>query len=127
MRNLGGAKPDGMEKSTLAWPGKISMCFAEAEARRFWISLRSDDGVGGRGARHLRDDRRRAGDRQGRARNDRRRDARDGYPDLLWPEGIDENDPGAMVPMVSAPAHFWIIVAGGDGLWDTVLSAAHPP
>ena len=29
MRNLGGAKPDGMEKSTQAWPGKIvGCCFA---------------------------------------------------------------------------------------------------
>lgn len=44
MRNLGGAKPDGMEKSTLAWPGKISMCFAEAEARSPWPPLRDDWG-----------------------------------------------------------------------------------
>jgi hypothetical protein len=36
MRNLGGAKPDGMEKSTQAWPGKISCCFAENEARSPW-------------------------------------------------------------------------------------------
>ena len=44
MRNLGGAKPDGMEKSTLAWPGKISMCFAEAEARSPWPPMRDDWG-----------------------------------------------------------------------------------
>jgi len=37
MRNLGGAKPDGMEKSTQAWPGKaVGCCFAENEARSPW-------------------------------------------------------------------------------------------
>ncbi|HMH48615.1 MAG TPA: hypothetical protein VK548_00170 [Candidatus Acidoferrum sp.] len=36
MRNIGGAKPDGMEKSTQAWPGKIACCFAENEARSPW-------------------------------------------------------------------------------------------
>ena len=44
MRNLGGAKPDGMEKSTHAWPGKISMCFAENEAESPWHPLRADKG-----------------------------------------------------------------------------------
>ena len=44
MRNLGGAKPGGMEKSTLAWPGKISMCFAEAEDRCPWQPFRIDRG-----------------------------------------------------------------------------------
>lgn len=44
MRNLGGAKPDGMEKSTLAWPGKISMCFAENDARNPWEPFRVDRG-----------------------------------------------------------------------------------
>ena len=44
MRNLGGAKPDGMEKSTQAWPGKLSMCFAESEARSPWAPLRGDFG-----------------------------------------------------------------------------------
>lgn len=44
MRNLGGAKPDGMEKSTLAWPGKISMCFAENESRNPWEPFRVDRG-----------------------------------------------------------------------------------
>ncbi|MBM4195148.1 MAG: hypothetical protein FJ202_12335 [Gemmatimonadetes bacterium] len=46
MRNLGGAKPDGMEKSTLAWPGKISMCFSENEARTPWEPFRVDRGHG---------------------------------------------------------------------------------
>jgi hypothetical protein len=36
MRNLGGARPDGMEKSTQAWPGKVTCCFAEHEARSPW-------------------------------------------------------------------------------------------
>ena len=44
MRNLGGAKPGGMEKSTLAWPGKISMCFAENESRCPWEPFRVDRG-----------------------------------------------------------------------------------
>lgn len=44
MRNLGGAKPDGMEKSTLAWPGKISMCFAENDSRSPWEPFRIDRG-----------------------------------------------------------------------------------
>lgn len=44
MRNLGGAKPGGEEKSTLAWPGKITFCFAENEARSPWEPLRVDFG-----------------------------------------------------------------------------------
>ena len=45
MRNLGGAQPEGgMEKSTLAWPGKISMCFAENESRSPWEPFRLDRG-----------------------------------------------------------------------------------
>ena len=46
MRNLGGAKPGGMEKSTLGWPGKISMCFAENESRCPWEPFRVDRGYG---------------------------------------------------------------------------------
>lgn len=44
MRNLGGAKPGGEEKSTLAWPGKITCCFAENEARSPWEPLRVEAG-----------------------------------------------------------------------------------
>ena len=44
MRNLGGAKPDGMEKSTQAWPGKIACCFAENEARSPWEPLHVEGG-----------------------------------------------------------------------------------
>jgi hypothetical protein len=46
MRNLGGAKPDGMEKSTQAWPGKIACCFAENEARSPWEPLSVERGHG---------------------------------------------------------------------------------
>ena len=45
MRNLGGAKPDGMEKSTQAWPGKLGVCFAENEARSPWEPLSVERGV----------------------------------------------------------------------------------
>jgi hypothetical protein len=45
MRNIGGAKPGGMEKSTQAWPGKLSMCFAENEARSPWEPFRVSLGV----------------------------------------------------------------------------------
>ena len=44
MRNLGGAKPDGEEKSTQAWPGKMTFCFAESEARNPWEPLRVEAG-----------------------------------------------------------------------------------
>lgn len=46
MRNIGGAKPHGMEKSTLAWPGRLSMCFAEVEARTPWEPFRVSQGLG---------------------------------------------------------------------------------
>ena len=39
-------KTRGMEKSTHAWPGKISMCFAENEARSPWAPLRTEFGFG---------------------------------------------------------------------------------
>ncbi|MBI2322383.1 MAG: hypothetical protein HYU88_09955 [Chloroflexi bacterium] len=44
MRNLGGAKPGGMEKSTQAWPGKMSLCFAESEERSPWEPLHVERG-----------------------------------------------------------------------------------
>jgi hypothetical protein len=44
MRNLGGARPDGMEKSTQAWPGKLTCCFAENEARSPWEPLHVERG-----------------------------------------------------------------------------------
>lgn len=39
MRNLGGATVATMEKSTHAWPGKYTMCFAENDARNPWEPL----------------------------------------------------------------------------------------
>ena len=44
MRNLGGAKPGGQDKSTQAWPGKMTFCFAEHEARLPWEPLRVAQG-----------------------------------------------------------------------------------
>ena len=44
MRNLGGAKPGGMEKSTHGWPGKITFCFAENEKLSPWEPLRTEFG-----------------------------------------------------------------------------------
>lgn len=44
MRNLGGAKPGGMEKSTQAWPGKVTLCFAENEGRSPWEPLHVERG-----------------------------------------------------------------------------------
>ena len=44
MRNLGGAKPGGQDKSTQAWPGKMTFCFAENEARLPWEPLRVAQG-----------------------------------------------------------------------------------
>ncbi len=45
MRNLGGAKPGGQEKSTQAWPGKVTFCFAENEARSPWEPLHVQHGL----------------------------------------------------------------------------------
>lgn len=44
MRNLGGAMVDTMEKSTHAWPGKYTMCFAEHQSRNPWEPLSMDLG-----------------------------------------------------------------------------------
>jgi CBS domain-containing protein len=45
MRNLGGAKPGGQEKSTQAWPGKVTFCFAESEDRSPWEPLHVQHGA----------------------------------------------------------------------------------
>jgi hypothetical protein len=44
MRNLGGAKPGGEEKSTHGFPGKMTFCFAENEKRSPWEPLRVEAG-----------------------------------------------------------------------------------
>jgi hypothetical protein len=45
MRNLGGARPGGQEKSTQAWPGKVTFSFAENEERSPWEPLHVQHGV----------------------------------------------------------------------------------
>jgi len=176
MRNLGGAKPGGMEKSTLAWPGKISMCFAENEARCPWQPFRVDrgfpedvttvsvlatrgligitEGVQGTGTgvletiaagmrmigapiyyqmgvpvivclgpEHAAEIARASYSKSdvrnylfehcrlpvGMLRN------RGYYAPDCWPENVTDGDDSTLVPMVSSPDHFWIVVAGGDG------------
>ena len=44
MRNLGGATPEAMEKSTQGWPGKYTMCFAENQEANPWEPLHVDLG-----------------------------------------------------------------------------------
>ncbi len=44
LRNVGGAKPGGVEQSTLASPGKYTMCFAEHEERSPWEPLHVERG-----------------------------------------------------------------------------------
>ena len=176
MRNLGGAKPDGMEKSTLGWPGKLSMCFAENEARSPWGPMREDFGhpvdstavsvVAVRGIYAVTEGVQETGlgvletlsaamrtigapiyyqmgvpvvvclcpehaseiatagfSKRG-VRNYLFEHCRLPVKSLrgrgyfspgCWPASIDPEDDDALVPMVSAPDKFWVIVAGGDG------------
>ncbi|MFT7307041.1 MAG: hypothetical protein ACI9P7_002311 [Candidatus Azotimanducaceae bacterium] len=44
LRNMGGAKPGGTERSTLGNPMKFTMCFAEAEERSDWDPLHVERG-----------------------------------------------------------------------------------
>ncbi len=44
IRNIGGAKPGGTERSTLGNPMKITMCFAEWEERSHWPPLHVERG-----------------------------------------------------------------------------------
>jgi hypothetical protein len=44
VRNIGGAKPGGTERSTLGNPGKFTMCFAEWEERNPWSPLHVERG-----------------------------------------------------------------------------------
>ena len=44
LRNLGGARPGGTERSTLATPAKFTMCFAEHEERSPWEPLHVERG-----------------------------------------------------------------------------------
>ena len=44
VRNIGGAKPGGIERSTLGNPMKFTMCFAEWEERSCWSPLHVEHG-----------------------------------------------------------------------------------
>jgi len=44
LRNIGGAKPGGTERSTLGNPMKFTMCFAEWEERSNWMPLHVERG-----------------------------------------------------------------------------------
>ena len=44
LRNMGGAKPGGTERSTLGNPMKFTMCFAESEERSEWDPLHVERG-----------------------------------------------------------------------------------
>lgn len=44
IRNMGGARPGGTERSTLGSPMKFTMCFAEAEERSTWEPLHVERG-----------------------------------------------------------------------------------
>ena len=44
IRNVGGARPGGTERSTLSNPMKFTMCFAEWEERSFWDPLHVERG-----------------------------------------------------------------------------------
>ena len=44
IRNVGGGKPGGVDRSTLGQPGKIGFCFAEREHDSYWESLSVERG-----------------------------------------------------------------------------------
>lgn len=170
------ANPDGMEKSTLAWPGKLSMCFAENESRCLWEPFRVDRGystevttvsvVATRGIYPVTKGVQKTGTdvletiaismhmvgapiyyqmdvpvvvclgpehaaeiaHAGYSKRDVRNylfehcrlpvgllRGRGYYAPGCWPAALNEQDDEVLVPMVSTPDHFWIVVAGGDG------------
>jgi hypothetical protein len=45
IRNVGGARPGRIDRSTLGSPGKLSFCFAEDEQHSPWSSLAAERGV----------------------------------------------------------------------------------
>lgn len=194
MRNIGGAKPGGMEKSTHAWPGKLSMCFAENEARTPWEPFRVSRGcsaaesavsiVAVRGIYAVTEGVQETGlgvletiaanmravgtaiyyqmgvpvivcfgpehaNEVAQAGYSRRAvqeylfehcrlpvrtlRGRGYYLPGCWPASIDPEDDDALVPMVSAPENFWVVVAGGDGrhsawmpAWNVCEGATEP-
>jgi len=44
VRNVGGGRPQGVDRSTLGQPGKLGFCFAEDEEGSAWSSLAEDRG-----------------------------------------------------------------------------------
>jgi hypothetical protein len=45
VRNLGGSKPGGVDRSTFGHPGKLGVCFAEDEEGSPWTPLCSEHGI----------------------------------------------------------------------------------
>jgi hypothetical protein len=45
IRNVGGSRPGGIDRSTFGHPGKIGVCFAEAEEESPWEPLCTDYGI----------------------------------------------------------------------------------
>ncbi|MFP6654656.1 MAG: thioredoxin family protein, partial [Myxococcota bacterium] len=45
IRNVGGSRPGGVDRSTFGHPGKIGVCFAEAEEESPWEPLSADHGI----------------------------------------------------------------------------------
>jgi len=45
LRNVGGSRPGGVDRSTFGHPGKIGVCFAEAEEASPWEPLCADHGI----------------------------------------------------------------------------------
>ena len=45
IRNIGGSRPGGVDRSTFGHPGKIGVCFAEAEEESPWEPLSADHGI----------------------------------------------------------------------------------
>ncbi len=194
MRNIGGAKPGGMEKSTLGWPGKMSMCYAENEERSPWEPFRAsmgfamdestvsalavrgligvtegskDDGLGvletiaasmrmigtpvyyqdeapvivSFGPEHARE----VADAGFSTREKVQEYLFEhcrlpvktlrgcGYAGSFWPKAFDRSDDDALVPIVTKPSQFWVMVAGGDGrhsawmpAWNVCEGASEP-
>ena len=45
IRNVGGGVPGGIDRATLGWPGKYTLCFAEDESDPVWQPLSVERGV----------------------------------------------------------------------------------
>ena len=45
VRNVGGGVPGGIDRATLGWPGKYTLCFAEDESDPAWLPLAQERGI----------------------------------------------------------------------------------